>query len=182
MLARALVHVVVFAAAVAARRPKAPLWSAALLCAAALALAPPARADDAVLDRFVGTWRTEMRISDTTQRGEAVGRRVLAGAYVEVRTRAVPAGAEELQLMTWDAAAGLYRQWVFDSEGYRHSADGRWDATTSTLRWEGTRDGARFVIDDHFATPDRLDWTLRRADAAGALVPRVTGTLLRSKP
>jgi hypothetical protein len=75
---------------------------------------------------------------------------------VEFRSSSIdPPGVAEWQITTYDADAGLYRQWVFDSDGYRHEAVGRWNAVTSTRRWDGRVDGASFVIDDHWVSRDR---------------------------
>jgi hypothetical protein len=109
----------------------------------------------AVLDRFLGTWETETWIS-----GEGVGRRqvhlngraecrrALAGRYVEFRSHSVPAAYAELQIMTYDPARSRFLQWVFDSDGYRHSGEGESDEAQQRLRWRGTSGEDGFVIDD----------------------------------
>jgi Protein of unknown function (DUF1579) len=143
--------------------------------------------DPAVLDRFLGRWNTEalIRSHAPTVRevrtvGRAVCRRALEGRYVEFRTTSVdPPGAAELQIMTYDAATGIYRQWVFDSDGYRHELSGRWDPATSTLRWEGDVDGARVVIDDRWVSRGRLEWTLTRTAAGGRLLQTIRGVVSR---
>jgi hypothetical protein len=148
--------------------------------------AAPREEAAAVLQRFVGTWKTQAQLrrpgppereTRTTGRGEC--RATLEGRWFEFRTETVPAGDAELQIMTYDAAAGLYRQWVFASDGYHHQADGRWDAATSTLRWTGKAGDASLVIDDHWVSPDRLEWTLLRSDAQGRVLQTIRGTLER---
>ncbi len=142
---------------------------------------------DAVLARFVGAWKTEARIvsfgpplRETRAHGGAMSRATLGGMYVEFRTSSIePPGTSELQIMSYDAAAGIYRQWVFDSDGYRHEARGRWNAATSTLRWEDEADEARLVIDDHWVSPDRLEWTLTRTARDGRLLQRIDGVVAR---
>jgi len=153
-------------------------------CAAATAQAAP---PDPVLSRFIGTWKTEARIRNfspsprevrATGRGEA--RATLENRYVEFRTSSIdPPGVAELQVMTYDAQAGAYRQWVFDSDGYRHEARGRWNAATSTLRWEGEANGAKLAIDDHWVSPDRLEWTLTRTAPDGRVLQRIEGVVAR---
>ena len=146
-----------------------------------------AAAADPVLSKFIGTWRTEARIRnegppprDVRASGRAVGHATLEGRYVEFRTSSIdPPGVSERQIMTYDAEAGVYRQWVFDSDGYRHEATGRWNAATSTLRWEGEAAGARLVIDDHWVSPDRLEWTLTRTAPDGRLLQRIDGVVAR---
>jgi hypothetical protein len=142
---------------------------------------------DAVLDRFVGAWTTEALIRhagpparEIRATGRATARRTLEARYVEFRTSSVdPPGVGELQIMTWDAEAGVYRQWVFDSDGYRHEAVGRWNPATSTLRWEGQVGSVKFVIDDRWVSPDRLEWTLTRTAANGGRVQTIVGVVSR---
>jgi hypothetical protein len=145
----------------------------------------PAEATE-VLGRFVGEWETETRMRhegvpprESQTRGKGVGRETLEGRYVEFRSWSVPAGYAELQIMTYDGKAGRYRQWVFDSDGYRHEATGRWDRATSTLTWEGTTGGSSFVIEDRWVSSDRLEWTLRRTDAKRRRLQTVEGVLTR---
>ena len=143
----------------------------------------------AVLDRFVGRWETEALIRtpgpparEVRTHGRAVCLRALEGRYVEFRTSSLdPPGNAELQIMTYDPEARIYRQWVFDSEGYRHEALGRWDPATSTLRWEGRVDGATIVIDDRWVSADRLEWTLARTAADGRLVQTIQGVVSRRR-
>ena len=148
------------------------------------------RPPDVVLDRFVGRWTTEavitnfgQRVREVRTRGHAIGRRGLDGGRVEFRTSSVdPPGMEEVQVMTYDAEAGLYRQWVSDSDGYRHEARGRWDPATSTLTWEGQAEGTVFVIADSWVSPHRLEWTLTRTSANGELRQTIRGVVSRSAP
>lgn len=164
----------------------------ALLVTALLII--PARADSQgwppeaveVLGRFVGEWETHTRIRQHSvpprefeARGKGAGQRTLEGHYVEFRSWTVPPGQAELQIMTYDVMAGRYRQWVFDSDGYRHQADGRWERTSSTLKWEGTAEGNSFVIEDRWVSPDRLEWTLRRMDGKGRRLQTIEGVLTR---
>ena len=165
--------------------------AAALLQAVALGAPAASQSADAapesVLSRFVGAWKTEARIRNSgpplrelSTSGRAQSHRTLEGRYVEFRTSSIePPGTSELQIMTYDKDAGIYRQWVFDSDGYRHEARGRWNAATSTLRWEGEAGGARFVIDDRWVSSDRLEWTLTRTGADGRLIQRIDGVVTR---
>lgn len=151
-------------------------------------LAPGSTAPEAVLDRFVGRWKTEALIRnygppvrESRTFGQAVCHRTRGGRDVEFRTSSIdPPGLSELQVMTYDREAGLYRQWVSDSDGYRHEALGRWNATTSTLTWHGHVDGVRFVIDDRWVSRDRLEWTLTRTAADGRLLQTIRGVVSRA--
>lgn len=141
-----------------------------------------------VLKRFSGVWSTETHIRhegpparEFNTRGKATCRETLGGRYFEFRTQTVPPGPADLQVMTYDVKAGVYRQWLFDSEGYRHEAEGQWDAASSTLRWSGKTTDSRFVIVDRWISPDRLEWTLVRTDAQGRRLQAIQGTLYRTK-
>lgn len=147
---------------------------------------PPDAVD--VLDRFLGEWKTQTTLrregqppSEIHTRGQGNCRRTLEGRYFEFRTSTVPAGDAELQIMTYDAQKGVYRQWLFSSDGYAHEAEGTWDPATSTLRWSGKTAGRAFVILDRFVSPGQLDWTLRRTDDSGQVVQTIEGTLIRIK-
>jgi hypothetical protein len=145
--------------------------------------APP----EAVLSRFLGVWKTEALIRnfgppvrEMRTFGRAAGRPIHDGRFVEFRTSSIdPSGLTELQVMTYEPETRLYRQWVSDSDGYRHEALGRWDPATATLRWEGQVDGATFVIDDHWISRDRLEWTLTRTAADGRLLQTIQGVVSR---
>lgn len=139
-----------------------------------------------VLARFVGTWTTETLIRhagppvrEITTHGQATCRPSLGGHYFEFRSATIPTGQAELQIMAYDDEAGVYRQWVFSSDGYTHEAVGRWDPTTTTLRWEGKSGESSFAIDDHWASPDRLEWTLRRTNSVGKVLQTIEGTVTR---
>lgn len=155
------------------------------------AFAQTAASDDeprAVLDRFVGRWQTHTQIHrsgppprdfDTRGRGECI--RTLDGRFVEFRTESIPPGDSDLQVMTYDQDAGVYRQWLFSSDGYTHEADGRWDAATSTLRWEGKSGNETFTIIDRWVSSDRLEWTLERTGQSGKILQTIRGSLDRTK-
>jgi hypothetical protein len=159
---------------------------------AASAVARAAEADlpaeaAAVLDRFLGSWQTEATIRQLAAhppreihtRGAGDCRRTLEGRYYEFRTHTIPPGDSELQVMTYDADARVYRQWVFSSDGYRHEATGTWDPQTTTLTWQGRTDAGQFVIADHFVSADRLEWKLERQDDSGKQVQTIAGVLER---
>lgn len=146
--------------------------------------APSARA---VLERFVGRWETAATITHVgpparkiVTRGQAHCEATLRGEYYEFRTETIPAGESDLQVMTFDEELGVFQQWVFSSDGYRHEATGTWNAATSTLEWKGTSPAGSFVIQDHWTNRDRLDWTLERKDAQGRTVQTIAGTVSRA--
>lgn len=167
----------------------------ALLVLVGLAMSP-ARAEPvdwppearAVLSRFVGEWDTQTTIRNEGPplrefhtRSHAVCRTTLEGRYFEFRTSSIPPGQGDLQVMTYDVKTARYLQWVFDSDGYHHEAEGRWHTATSTLTWEGHADGSDFVIEDHWTARNRLEWTMNRTAADGRQLQRIKGVLTRSK-
>lgn len=140
---------------------------------------PPEAA--AVLQRFVGNFRTHVIIrrqgSVLESHGFAEGRWTMEGRFVEFRSRTDPPGESDLQVMTWDEEARVFRQWLFDSSGYRHEASGQWIPATTTLHWEGSGDGTTFVIPDRFMPDGRLEWSLTRRNGAGQVVQEIEGTV-----
>jgi hypothetical protein len=169
------------------------VWLGAVVVAAMIVLARSAGAAtaaatrDAVLERFVGEWRSETVVRDgagalvARTSGTGAGTRTLEGRWLEFRTASVPPGRADLQVMTWDEGAKVYRQWVFDGDGYWHTAEGRWDAAASTLTWQGEKDGISVVIRDRWIDADRLEWTLRRTAPDGRVLQTIDGTLIRVK-
>jgi hypothetical protein len=128
----------------------------------------------AVLGRFVGDWDVVVTIDGRPSGGQASARWTMEGSYVEFRSHTIPPGDSDLQVMTY--SDGVYLQWLFDSSGYRHEATGSWDQATSTLTWRGPD----LLIEDRWVSPDRLEWTLHRADREiGGVVTRRPRTQAR---
>jgi hypothetical protein len=159
--------------------------TAAFAARAQVGPSSPAAAS-ALLERFVGAWRTETLVRDVSGAviahtyGTAAGTPTLGGRWLEFRTASTPPGAADMQIMTWDADARAYRQWVFDADGYWHTAAGAFDATVGVLTWRGEKDGVPFVIEDRWISPDRLTWTLRRTAPDGRVLESIDGTLIRA--
>ena len=139
-----------------------------------------------VLERFTGDWTTRAKIHyagppprTIETEGRAECRQTLEGRYFEFRTKTARPVQADLQIMTYDADAAVFRQWVFSSDGYRHEAQGQWYPASSTLRWKGRTGDRSFEIEDRWVSRDRLEWTLRRTDAAGRTVQTIKGTVDR---
>lgn len=159
--------------------------SAALAARAQGVQSTPAAAG-ALLERFTGAWQTETTVRDASGAavartfGSAAGTPTLGGRWLEFRTASTPPGAADLQIMTWDADAHVFRQWVFDADGYFHTAVGTFEPALSLLTWRGDKDGVSFVIEDHWSSPDRITWTLRRSAPDGRVLESMDGTLVRA--
>ena len=126
-----------------------------------------------VLERFTGDWTTRAKIHyagppprTIETEGRAECRQTLEGRYFEFRTKTARPVQADLQIMTYDADAAVFRQWVFSSDGYRHEAQGQWYPASSTLRWKGRTGDRSFEIEDRWVSRDRLEWT------CGARTPR----------
>lgn len=160
--------------------------ASATLAARAQGVASTPAAASALLDRFVGVWQTETVVRDASGAaiartfGSAGGTPTLGGRWLEFRTASTPPGAADLQIMTWDADAHVFRQWVFDADGYFHTAIGTFDPTLTLLTWRGDKDGVSFVIEDRWTSPDRITWTLRRTASDGRVLETMDGTLVRA--
>lgn len=143
-------------------------------------------AASALLERFVGAWRTETVIRDASGAevartyGMAAGMPTLGGRWIEFRSASTPPGEADLQILTWDAEARLYRQWLFDADGSWQSAVGTFDPARETLTWRGEKDGVPFMIDDRWISSDRLAWTLTRTTPDGRVLATIQGTLVRA--
>jgi hypothetical protein len=144
----------------------------------------PAQFD--VLNRFAGDWQTVAVLRrpgsptrEVSTKGQASCSATLGGRYYEFRTATIPPGDADLQVMTFDEQASVYRQWVFSSDGYRHEATGVWDPATSTMIWKGKTAGGEFVIEDRWVSADRLEWNLVRTNANGNVTQTITGAVSR---
>jgi hypothetical protein len=148
-------------------------------------------ADD-VLRRFVGRWRTHVVIKpaniaprELRVDGTGTGLVTLGGRYMEYRavTDAAPGRAteEDLQINTWDAAANVYRHWIFDSEGNRFERTGTLDKTRQVLTWTANELGGTVVIRDRFVDANRIEWDLVRRDSTGLVTMRIDAWMTRLK-
>ena len=170
------------------RFPAALALVLVLYCGCPVAAAEQGPAEQRVLERFLGAWETQATIhnltpttGEHTTHGKGVCRATLLGRYFEFCTESDSNRQADLQVMTYDSQIRVFRQWVFSSDGYYHEAQGAWNASTATLRWEGKTDRGSFVVEDHWVSPDRLDWTLRRTDAKGNVTRVIDGSLRRVK-
>jgi len=153
---------------------------------------PPPKAPAAelkVLDRFVGNWDSEttVRLSegkprDSKLKGTISVEWTLGSRFVQWKGSSIPAGFEDLQLLTFDAGKKTYRHWYFSSEGIGDDSTGTWDEETRTMTWKGDlRDGSSLLNVVRFTDKDTQEWKLVVKDKAGKALTEMHGKLTRRK-
>ena len=136
-----------------------------------------------VLDRFLGTWRSEYRLpkaewtpEEKTGSADLVYTQELGGHVI--RERAVHADqTTSTLLLIDDAEQRKYRSWWFNSPGLTTESSGRWDESTKTLSWT-TIEPSDFkgTTQQRFSDTGKLDWTVLVQDEQGVAKFRMEGT------
>lgn len=110
--------------------------------------------EQAVLDRLVGTWRTEYNLpkaewtpEEKSATADLVYSRVLGGKFVQEQG-VHSNNTTGMAMYTYDSTRKHYKMWWFSSEGHSSEAMGIWDAEKNTLTWR--------YSDDQFTTKSRL--------------------------
>jgi hypothetical protein len=145
---------------------------------------------DAVLQKFVGKWRTHLTITRPKSplaviesSGTGTGQIILGGQYLEYRAIADPkprhSREEDLQINTLDKKCQCYRHWLYDSEGNRFSRIGYFDKLRQTLTWTAHEMGGTILIHDRFVHPDRIEWDMIRRDSKGRVTLRIDAWMNR---
>src|SRR5687767_10371585 len=95
-----------------------------------------------VLDRWVGTWKTEFvnkaaewNPKEVKTTGKITCKWVLGGKFVEEAGSGTN-GVEHRVLWWYDTSRKAYRNAYFNSEGNATDATGTWDAKTTTMTWK----------------------------------------------
>jgi uncharacterized protein DUF1579 len=136
-----------------------------------------------VLDRWVGTWKTEVvnRPSEwapeaATTAGSITCKWVLGGKFVEESGSSLAKGAEHRVLWGYDSQRKAYRNWFFSSGGDTVEGAGTWDARTSTLTTTSDAGSGRTgPATHHFLDADTCEWTYVVKDADGKVYLDVKG-------
>jgi hypothetical protein len=140
-----------------------------------------------VLERFVGKWKVEAVV--TVSRPEAKESRTAGKTEVEwvLGRRFVQAKStydtkvEDVQMGTYDVAAGEYRWWTFKSNGMYNESRGTWDEEARTFTWQGERGGVKWTNTNHFVDADTIEYDTAFVGRDGKTVMTVKGKLTRMK-
>lgn len=86
-------------------------------------------------------------------------------------------------LMGYDREKGVYRRWLFTSEGFASESEGRWDASTSTMTWKPVNIPPNTTAAiKHVQKKDRYEFDLLFKDNDGTIIFALTATAERQKP
>ncbi|MDP6546338.1 MAG: DUF1579 family protein [Phycisphaerae bacterium] len=149
-------------------------------------------AEQKVLDRFIGTWRSKQKIVQAAQMPEKktsetdlTYSRVLGGKFVQERGKGRDADkTETLAMYTYDAQRKSYRLWWFSSTGQTTEATGRWDAETKILTWTSVASSPQegtMTARHHFVDDNALNWDVASKDGKGKVIFRMEGKATRLK-
>jgi uncharacterized protein DUF1579 len=153
-------------------------------------VAPPRPPEMKVLDRFLGTWTTEIvnRPVDGTQKevkshGISKFEWALDGRFLRcVGKAAPPEKGESLQLMTFNPGRKEYYMWFFDSFGSVSEAAGKWDDESKTLTWQGEPEENLVSLNRiRFVDKDTIQWVMTIKDKNNKLYLDVHGKMTRRK-
>jgi len=171
------------------------LLAAGLLICASLALAvpphgsaqPPAKPPELkVLERFIGKWKFEMIAKraestpkETRYSGVSTNEWVLDGWFQHHKVKH-DAGAEGIDILTYDQRKKAYRSWSFDSFGFSTELSGDWDEKTQTLTTKGDLgDDATVVSAMKFLDKDNREIHYVAKDKTGKVFLDIRGKLTR---
>jgi hypothetical protein len=143
------------------------LLTAALLGGAARARAaegPTLTAEDKVLNRFLGTWRSTYKVpkgeaNPEERRGtaELTFTRVLGGKFLQER-RQLSDKNTNMTMYTYDTERKTYGAWWFSSTGQAAFSTGKWDEETRTMTWTSGEEAVRTTSHYRFVTDDSVEW------------------------
>ena len=147
-------------------------------------------AEQKVLDRFIGTWRSKHKLLkakwtpvETAAEADLTYSRVLGGKFVEERGKGKDTNKTQGRVMyTYDTQRKSYRLWRFSSTGQASEAAGRWDADTRTLTWTlVATPGQEFttIARHRFVNDDTFEWDVASKDGKGTVLLRMKGKATR---
>ncbi len=139
-----------------------------------------------VLDRYLGTWRSEYRLPKAVwtpeeKRGsaESISTRELGGRFIRERAQHSDKSTATM-LLTFDADKRNYRGWWFNSLGQANESTGRWDEVSQTLLWTGVEPNDFKVTSQYqFQESGKLDWKVLAQDKQGVAMFRMEGNSTR---
>lgn len=139
-----------------------------------------------VLDRLRGTWdvRVTMRAPQPgTVTYSETYEWVLDRQFLRGETTVKSDGTKDLSMTTYDAAAGSYRVWVFNSKGTAiELPPGTWDAKSQSMSWKsGPNADVNFSALWNFPDANTRTWTARLKDWKGQVLLDLEGTCRRRR-
>jgi hypothetical protein len=147
---------------------------------------PANAAQLAVLDRLEGTWDVEAIARKPEERtitySETYGW-VLDNHFMRGETSRKSDGTQDVSMITYDAAAGGYRVWIFNSEGtFIALPPGTWNAETRSMEWKtGMFADTGFSVGWTFPDADTRRWTAKVKGWTGKVLLDVEGTARRRR-
>jgi hypothetical protein len=142
-----------------------------------------------VLDRWVGTWKTEAinkpaewNPKETKIAGTVTGKWILGSKFVEESWSSQAGGSEHRFLWSYDPQRKMYRNWFFGSDGTTGEGTGTWDEKTNTMTWK-TEPGPGLTGNAtcRFLDADTYEWTYIIRDGAGKAYLDMKGKHTRVK-
>ncbi len=184
-----------------------PIFRAALAVALLIVLAPQGEAGDdkekgeeivpppkppelKVLNRFLGTWDTELvskpaawSPKETKSQGVSTFTWTLDGRFLRSVGKSVPPEkAESMQMMTYDPVRKEFYMWFFDSFGTFSESAGQWDADNQVLTWKAEPDEKLTSINRvQFVDKNTVQWTMTIKDKENKLYLDLRGKMQRRK-
>jgi hypothetical protein len=141
-----------------------------------------------VLDRFLGSWRTNYKLlkaewtpEEKQLTADYVTSRELGERFIQERSKHSDGGTG-LSLSTYDPERKCYRGWWFSSTGQTSESTGKWDADARTMTWTSTGDQPMATTArQRFVDTDTLEWDVVVRDRTGKVYFRMEGKSTRVK-
>ena len=99
-----------------------------------------ARAQDNVLEKFVGRWNVSVKMLQPQMSDQTYIETyewMLDRKFVRAKTEGKADGTEDIVIGGYDAMTNKYPFWIFSSTGsFFYLASGSWDARSRTLEWK----------------------------------------------
>lgn len=156
-----------------------------------LNIARPLTADDGpkksdelqVLDRYIGSWETEVTVKGTgdTFKTKETRKWSKAGNFVISEDKNLTTQKEAHFLMTYDPSAKKYRACYID-EATAVILLGTWNEETQTMKWENAEGSpSKSNITDRFLDKDHREWSMAVTGPDGEVFVELSAKQARSK-
>ena len=146
---------------------------------------------DGILQRRVGTWKTETTYrkaewtpEETTDKGEETIRWILDKRVLVSEGRSKSNDQKSTGLMVYDPQTKQYRSWFFDNTGNfpRSETIGTWDPQTETMHLRSDLgNGNKLNLKLVYTNKDRFDWTMVIRNQDDQLMMDVVGYTTRKE-